>query len=505
MYLTQSIIRRAQLAPDAPFSIFADRVFSNAATLHRVQCLAGGLQGLGMAHDSNVAVLEVNTDTYLQVALAIAWGDGVIVPVNTRWSVQEIAYSLEEAEVRVLLVGDRFLPLVEQIKAAAPTITTVVHLGEGQTPAGMVPLAELLTADPVPDAERRGDQLMGIFYTGGTTGFPKGVMLSHRGTFLAPLGSSIATEASLGGVGLVISPLFHMGGFGQWIGLLQADGATVPMPDFDPVVFMELVQRHRITGTALAPVMIQMVVDHPERDQYDLSSLETVTYGMAPISMGLLDRARKALPAAQFVQAYGMTELSPTATVLSDEDHDHPVRRASAGRALSFNQVKVVGPDDVELPRGEVGEIVCKGENVMLGYWKKPEETAVALRGGWMHTGDGGYMDEDGYVYVVDRIKDMIITGGENVYSVEVENVVSKHPAVLQCAVIGVPDEKWGERVHAVVELVAGQSLTFEELRAFCKETIAGYKSPLSMEIVDLWPVSATGKILKRELRGQRR
>jgi acyl-CoA synthetase (AMP-forming)/AMP-acid ligase II len=219
------------------------------------------------------------------------------------------------------------------------------------------------------------------------------------------------------------------------------------------------------------------------------------------MSDALLGRTMKALPNARFLQVYGMTELAPVATVLRPDDHEDPRHRRSVGRAAPHAEVRVVGPDDVELPRGEVGEIVVRGGHVMLGYWDRPEETAEALRGGWMHTGDAGRMDDEGYLYLTDRLKDMIISGGENVYSVEVENVLGQHPAVATCAVIGVPDETWGERVHAVVVPAADAAVTLEELRAFCADRIAGYKVPRSMDVVDALPVSAAGKVLKRALR----
>jgi acyl-CoA synthetase (AMP-forming)/AMP-acid ligase II len=247
--------------------------------------------------------------------------------------------------------------------------------------------------------------------------------------------------------------------------------------------------------------MIQLLVDHPRIDEFDVTSIRRISYGASPMSEGVLGRALKAIPNAQFTQLYGMTELSPAATGNLPEDHNDPRRRRAAGRALPHNEVRVVGPDDVELPRGEVGEIVVRGGNVMLGYWNRPEETAEALRGGWMHTGDAGYMDDGGYVFLTDRIKDMIISGGENVYSVEVENVLAQHPAVATVAVIGVPDETWGERVHAVVVPASGQTVTLEELRGFCAERIAGYKTPRSIELVEALPLSAAGKVLKRELR----
>jgi acyl-CoA synthetase (AMP-forming)/AMP-acid ligase II len=273
------------------------------------------------------------------------------------------------------------------------------------------------------------------------------------------------------------------------------------IPSFDPVAVLTAIQQHRVTDVLLVPTMVQLTVDHPRLLEFDLSSVRRLVYGASPMSEGVLNRAVKALPNARFVQAYGMTEVAPIATMLLPADHQDPVRRRSAGRAAPHSEVRVVGPDDVELPRGQVGEIVVRGSHVMRGYWDRPEESAEALRGGWMHTGDGGYMDDDGYVYLADRIKDMIITGGENVYSVEVENALCQHPDVATAAVIGVPDESWGERVHAVVVPASGATVTLDELDAFCRDRIAGYKIPRSLEVVDALPLSAAGKVLKRELR----
>jgi acyl-CoA synthetase (AMP-forming)/AMP-acid ligase II len=246
--------------------------------------------------------------------------------------------------------------------------------------------------------------------------------------------------------------------------------------------------------------MIQLLVDHPDIGRHNLSSLRGVVYGASPIPQPVLERAMKAFPSASFTQAYGMTELAPVATMLSPADHEAGRLRA-AGRAAPHAEVRVVDPDDAEVPAGTVGEIIVRGGHVMQGYWNSPDETAHALRGGWMHTGDGGYLDEQGYLYVVDRLKDMIVSGGENVYSAEVENAVARHPAVAQCAVIGVPDPDWGERVHAVVVLHPGATLTAAELREHAKTLIAGYKAPRSMEIAGALPLSGAGKVLKRELR----
>jgi acyl-CoA synthetase (AMP-forming)/AMP-acid ligase II len=258
-----------------------------------------------------------------------------------------------------------------------------------------------------------------------------------------------------------------------------------------------------VTETLIIPIMIQLLVDHPQLADYDMSSLRGVMYGGSVISQAVLERAMKALPGASFTQAYGMTELAPIATVLTPADHNHPELLRSGGRAAPHTEVRIVDPEGREVPRGTVGEVAVRGPNVMLGYWGKPEETAAALREGWMHTGDGGYMDDAGYVFIVDRVKDMIVSGGENVYSAEVENAVAKHPAVAACAVIGVPDEEWGERVHAVVVLKPGQTTTAEELREHAKTMISGYKAPRTAEFVEALPLSGAGKVLKRELRAK--
>ncbi|GAA4384982.1 long-chain fatty acid--CoA ligase [Tsukamurella soli] len=502
MYLTQSLHRCLQQSPHATATVCGDRTVTYADTYHRVAALAGGLRELGVASGDRVAILALNSDGYLQTILAVAWADAVIVPVNTRWSIKEIAYSLVEADVRVLVVDDAFSALVPSLSELCPNLSSIVHAGDGAAPGGMLSYETLIaTSTPVPDAHRSGDSLAGIFYTGGTTGFPKGVMLSHRNLFVSATGCAAIGTWTTGGTVLHAAPMFHLADLASVIAHLMLGGTHVMIPAFNPIATLRAIADHAVTDALLVPTMIQMAVDHPRRSDFDLSSLRTIVYGASPASEALLSRARDAFPAARFIQAYGMTELSPVATLLLDEDHDHPVRRRSAGRAAPHALVKIVDPDGDEVPLGEFGEIVVSGDHVMLGYWKKPNETAAAIRDGWMHTGDGGTMDSDGYVFVADRIKDMIISGGENVYSIEVENVIAKHPAVAQCAVIGVPDEQWGERVHAVVILAPGATLTLEELREHSKREIAGYKVPRSLAIVDGLPMSGAGKILKRELR----
>jgi acyl-CoA synthetase (AMP-forming)/AMP-acid ligase II len=504
MYLTQPLHRAVQQTPDAINSVYRDRALTHRQVRDRVARIAGGLRARGVRTDSRVGLLSLNTDTFFHSCLAIAWADAVVVPLNTRWSVKEMSYALHEADVEVLLTDDPFLGLADQLRDAVPGLREIVGIGDAPVPGGLTPLADLLAADPVEDAHRQGAELAGIFYTGGTTGLPKGVMLSHRGIFVSALGSLTAlARIPRGGGNLLVAPAFHMAGFAIWVQGMLLQMTAVPLPGFDPPGVLKAIEDHRIKQALLVPTMIQMLVDHPEAQRHDLSSMESLIYGASPISEAVLDRARKVFTGTAFTQAYGMTELSPTTTILTDADHDDPVLRRSAGRAAPYARVKIVDENGDEVPRGTVGEIVAAGDHVMLGYWKQPEATAEAVRAGWMHTGDGGYMDERGYVYVVDRIKDMIISGGENVYSIEVENVVARHPAIAQVAVIGVPDEIWGERVHAVVTLAPGSALDLDELRDFCKQDIAGYKAPRSLEIVEQLPLSGAGKILKRTLRAQ--
>ena len=283
--------------------------------------------------------------------------------------------------------------------------------------------------------------------------------------------------------------------------MLTHGSTHVMLPSFEPLAVLRTLQDESVTETILVPTMIQMLVDHPQAGDFDLSHLQILLYGASPISESLLKRAMALLPNAGLLQAYGMTELAPLATLLLPQDHLVESKMRSAGRAGLCADVRIVDENDQELPRGQVGEVVVRGPHVMLGYWNRPEATAEALKNGWMHTGDGAYMDDDGYVFVVDRIKDMIVTGGENVYSAEVENAIAQHAAVANCAVIGVPSETWGETVHAVVVLKAGAALTTEALSAHCAERIPKYKCPRSLSFIEALPLSGAGKVLKRDLR----
>ena len=506
MYLTQSLHRALQRCPDRVATIFGERTRSYREHGHRVARLAAALQGLGMARGDRVGMLALNSDRYLEFFFGTWWGGGAVNPVNIRWSATEIAYSLDDCDTRILLVDEQFKGLASQLKQRSKSLQTLVYAGDGDTPEGMLSYEALLAAAaPAADAGCAGNDLAGVMYTGGTTGFPKGVMLSHEGLCANAL--AFVGEGIVGGDArtLLIAPMFHIAAGAMMLGNAAVGGTFIIAPMFTPLGTLQVVQQQKVTHLLLVPTMIQLATDHPDAGQYDLGSVKVLAYGGSVISEAVLQRAMKRFPNACFFQAYGMTELSPCPTYLRPEDHrgdsGKPGLLRSAGRATLSTEVRVVDEQGREVPLGTVGEVAVRGANVMLGYWNQPELTATAVRDGWMHTGDGGRMDEEGYLYIVDRMKDMIVSGGENVYSAEVENALSLHPAVAASAVIGVPSEQWGEAVHAVVVLKPGASADFDALSTHCHALIAGYKCPRSVEFRDTLPMTGAGKIQKTELR----
>lgn len=510
MYITQGLHRQIQAKPDVVAIRAPDGAVTYAQLGDRVARLAAALKGIGVASGDRVAMLSLNSRRYIEYYLAVPWADAVLAPVNTRWSEAEIVYSMDDCEPAVLIVDDTFTDMGRKVAASARTVRTLIYAGNGETPPGMLSYEALIAAaEPVADARRRGDALLGVFYTGGTTGFPKGVMLSHNNIAFSTLAA--LNNGSYGGDATFLHamPMFHLADYAGMCALFLSGGSHVVMPAFTPGDTLAAIARDAVTDIMLAPTMLQMVLDWRDRDPaaaaLDLTSLRSVTYGASPITPALLDRARAAFPSAGFLQGYGMTELAPIATTLGPDwhtlEHQKTGKMYSAGRPGVCMEVRIVDPDDNEVPRGTVGEIVVRGPNVMMGYLNKPAETAEALRNGWMHTGDGGYMDADGFVYVCDRLKDMIVSGGENVYSAEVETAIASHPAIAQIAVIGVPSEKWGEQVHAVIVLKPGADASGEDIVAHCRTRIAGYKCPRSVEFREALPLSSIGKVLKTELR----
>lgn len=502
IHLAQFLSRAARMFPDRPAIRFEGREQTWRELNIASEELAGGLKGLGVSKGARIAILALNCDRYVEFFYAVWRLAAAVVPINTRWSKDEIQYALDDSGATVLVVDDAFAGLVETLG-----IQTVIHIGDGPSPAGSLSYAALRRdVTPCSTLGGGGEDMAGIFYTGGTTGHPKGVMLGHTALTATLLGGKLGEEPADDVAILCVLPMFHLAGAQLTVAAAIVGRQLIMHPTFDPGAIIDCIVKDRIDTLSLVPAMWGMLIDLPQAQGADLSSLKNALYGASPMPEGILRRVMARLPQARFAQGYGQTETAGVCTLLGPDDHDpdgpNAHRLKSAGQPILFSELRILNEEAEELPSGRVGEIAIRSVGNMLGYWNKPEETAATLRDGWVMSGDAGYLDSDGYLYIVDRTKDMIISGGENVYSAETENALSTHPDVLECAVIGVPDFKWGERVHAVVRLASGAIATSDELIAHCKSLIAGYKCPQSIEFrAEPFPISAAGKVLKRELR----
>jgi long-chain acyl-CoA synthetase len=507
MYITQGLKRSLQVNRNGTATIDGARQRTWGEFAERVARFAGALQYLELERDGRVAILSFNSDYYLECFFAVQWAGGIIVPLNIRLAVAELVYMLNDAGATILIVDETFAEMLPALLAGSNTIEHVIFAADGEPPAQVWGYEELLdSADPIPDAERGHDDIAGILYTGGTTGLPKGVMLTHTNLVSNAMTAMLSLYEGTPWNYLHSAPMFHIADAQFMVSVTLHAGTHVFMPKFVPEDMLKVIEHHGVTHCALVPTMVNMLVNLSNRDQYDVSTLRRIHYGGSPMPAALIGRARKAFPNCLISQGYGQTETAPNVSILADKFHDpdgpYADKIESAGQSMLTVEVKIHDLDDNELPVGETGEVVVRGPNIMKGYWNKPDETAAALRDGWMHTGDIGYLDEDGFLYVIDRLKDMIVTGGENVYSAEVEAAIYQHSAVAMCAVIGIPDDKWGESIHAIVIPRDGETMTEEGLIAHCRNLIAGFKCPRSVEIRhEPMPMSGAGKILKRALR----
>jgi long-chain acyl-CoA synthetase len=456
-----------------------------------------------MRPGDRVAALAHNCDVFYEVYFAILWGGGVIVPLNTRLAPPELEFQLRDAAATIVLFGMEFAATAASLRESGNSDRIFVAMDAPEFPVRHDVETLIAMHGPIRESERINEDLAGIFYTGGTTGTPKGVMLTHLNLSAMATNLIMATKIDETCVNLHAAPMFHLADIGTFM-TTMVGGTHVFARRLDEDVILRLIEEHRVTHVFTVPAVIDRMAKHPRAAGADLSSLKLLGYGGSPMPSGTYEAARSRFPAVDFVQGFGSTEMGAH-TFLGPTHHRagaDPGKLKSAGQVCFGYELRVVDPTGSEVPSGCPGEIVGRGDNVMLGYWNRPDETARVLRDGWLHTQDVGYMDEDGFLYITDRMKDMIISGSENVYSIEVENTISRHPAVDECTVIGIPDERWGERVHAIVVLRPGHPLDLEQLRAFCRKSIAGYKCPKSMEArSEPLPRSAAGKVLKRELR----
>ena len=474
----------------------------------RVNRLANGLDGLGVEKETKIAALALNCHRYVEIYYATSKLGAVAVPLNFRLSPHELTYVINHSDAEVLIAdaamletAARILPELENIKR---------RIAFPAAPEGWLDYEELVAGSPAaePGVEVDEDDLCQLQYAGGTTGMPKGVMITHRNYMTTAIGMGLALEFQPHYATLQVLPIFHT----AWWPILLHHSAgckAVIAKRFDFDEILGTVQKEGVTHINMVPVLFSWILDFPGLDKYDLSSIRYFSYAGAPMPEDVLRRC-VARFGPIFQQGYGLTEASPLGTMLLQEDQcrlEGPpelVRRInSCGRETMVTEVRVVDEEDRDVPVGEIGEIVIRGKNVMKGYWKDPELTAKTLRGGWLHTGDLATVDEYGFIYIVDRKHDMIITGGENVYPYEVEQVIYEHPAVLTAAVVGVKDDKWGEMVTAAVSLKQGMEATEEEIIALCRSKIAGYKCPKRVVFMESIPASAIGKVLRRQVREQ--
>jgi acyl-CoA synthetase (AMP-forming)/AMP-acid ligase II len=463
------------------------------------------------APGDRAAILLLNRPEYLELYFATAISGLAIVPLNIRWGLNDFIFALNDSESSILVVDERFLPLVPSIREQCPCIKTFVYAGDGPAPEGFVDYHTGVAASPelASIREPEPDDLAGLFYTSGTTGGPKAAMLSHRNLY-SNATSMLMTEMPESSVYLHAAPMFHLADIASLYLSVMRGTAHAFIKAFDPEQCLQAIQQFKITSTTLVPTMINMVVNHPKAARYDVSSVRSVLYGASPMPLALLDQAMKFFANSGFVQAYGMTEMSPVITMLEPSHHRqkwpengrfNPL--TSAGRPAPGVEARVVDDQDRDVPVGEAGEVIARGGARMLGYWKRDEVNREVLRGGWMHTGDMGCFDDRGFLYIMDRKKDMIKTGGENVYSPEVEALLVSHPAVLEAAVIGVPHEKWGETILSAVVLRPGAAVSEEDLIHWCRARLTHFKCPTAVRFLESLPKGGTGKIQKNLLRRQ--
>ena len=501
--VTQALLRNLQQIPAQIATIDGDRQRTWSQLVERIARLAGGLHALGVAPGERVGVIALNSDRHLEIFFAVPWAGGVIVPINYRWSAPEIAFSLADSGTRVLFIDQAFWHLAETLRALVEHPLTVIGIDAGLAGADAEHDRLVDGHAPVEEFPNGRDTLSGIFYTGGTTGRAKGVMLSHGNHVANTLQYITMVGAVADTIYLHAAPMFHIADALYIYAITHIGGRHIFIPRFDAATCARTLQDHAVTDIILVPTMIQMLLEQEGFAAFDLSRLQRMFYGASPMPEAVaLDMMRK-LPWVAACQLYGQTESAPLLTALESRYHTaEGGRLRSAGRALPATEIKIVDARGEALPCGQVGEIVVRSPNVMLGYWGREDATREVLRDGWLHTGDAAYMDADGFIFISDRLKDMIISGGENVYSTEVENAMYQHAEVAQCAVIGVPDDHWGERVHAIVVPRPGTHPDAADLMTHCRRLIADYKCPRSISFcAEALPLSGAGKVLKTELR----
>ncbi len=485
------------------------RAYTHGEVEKSVNKLANAFVSLGLEKGDRVVLMTTNCIEYVYADFAAAKTGLVKVPLDVMLSPSDIEYRIKDSEAKAVILDEFFYDKAGIFFKEYDFVKNIICVTDKKDilSRGVLSYDLLMERAPStnPNIEIAPDDLIAIMYTGGTTGVSKGVMHTHKSYLSIVYSQLVENDVGEGEIALLSAPLPHATGFNLLPPLMKG-GTVVVTNGFNPEEFFKIVQEERITWTFMVPTMIYTVLDHPRRKKYDLSSLKTVLYGAAPISPRRLETAITEMGPI-FMQGYAQMEIATQGTILRKEDHTDAIRNdkrerlVSCGRPVYICRMKIVDENNKEVGAGVVGEVVARGPHMMKGYWRKDEETKTTIVNGWIHTGDLGYMDEEGYVYLVDRKNDVIITGGMSVYSVEVENVLSRHPAVSLAMAVGVPDEKWGELVLGIVVKAEGQEVSESELLEYCRDKLAAYQRPKHIEFYDALPKTVYGKLDKKEVK----
>ena len=520
MYLPLTPVRlkrhAAQVFGSKDGVVCNERRFTYRQFNERCDRLSNVLLAFGVQKGDRLAYLSFNCHRLLEAYFGIPQIGAILLPLNIRLSPEELAYILNDAEPRMLFFDPEFIPLLEVLRPQLKSIEHYVGLRDAKPDWACPSFYDDLLAKSEPaEIDYRGieeNSVAELFYTSGTTAYPKGVMLTHRNLYLHAFSGAVGLRSNDSDVHLYTIPLFHVNSWGAPHIITLLGGRHVMTKRFDPVSVMELIQRERVTRLLVVPTMVIAMLNHPNFSKYDLSSVKEIIMGGAPTSTALVCEVERRMPGCRAIGGYGLTETSPVICIAhrkahcaGDAEELNLRRQATAGYPLAGSEIRVVTAEGREVkPDGvEVGEVVVRGDVVMEGYWRQPEATAEAMNGGWLHTGDLATVDGERYILIVDRSKDMILSGGENIASAEIERIIYNHPAVMECAVVAVPDDTWGEVPHAIVALKPGQLATEAEIIASCRPHLAGFKVPKTVAFVEALPKSGTGKILKRVLRDE--
>jgi acyl-CoA synthetase (AMP-forming)/AMP-acid ligase II len=494
--------RNAFKFPDKEAIVFEDRRITYRQFNARTNQRANALLEMGIKKGDHVATMFLNCNEVLETFYALFKIGAVPVPLNIRLSSKELIYIIDHSDSTSIILSGDFKNLVESIRPECKKIRNILCTGT-DIPESMIPFDELTDKSSIdePDEKVNEEDVACLLYTAGTTGRPKGVIITHRNSVWAAVNAVLDTDNRPEYKVLLVFPLYHAAAYTLVNTNIFIGCTTVLLKSFDPRLVMETVERERINRMTFPPTVWNFILQIPDLEKYKRDSVRSISSGAEAMPMETKKRLIEVFPNAKIGESYGMTESTATITTCKPEDVER--KFSSVGKPFTNVEIRLVDENGNDVPKGEVGEILFRGPTMMKGYYKDPEATSEAIRGGWLHTGDLGRLDDEGFLYIVDRKKDMIISGGENIYPREIEEVLYQHPKVLEAAVIGLPDPIWGEKVHAIVVPKEGELLTEEEIINFCKDRIASFKKPKSVSFVERLPRNPAGKVLKTVLRKQ--